>query len=112
MSITSFLHVPPDSHFAIRNLPYGVFSRKGGQRRIGVALGENVIDLAALSQHGLFSGPYLLNTSCFEQVKTLVPSMVFGCCSPNRIAGLVSEHTEQLHEPWQKRMDRGSRNYH
>lgn len=40
--------------FQINNLPYGVFRpRIGGEARIGVALGNKVLDLKALSEKGL-----------------------------------------------------------
>ena len=34
--------------YGMENLPYGVFSRAGGERRIGVRLGSAVVDLAPL----------------------------------------------------------------
>jgi fumarylacetoacetase len=34
--------------FSPANLPYGVFSRAGGPRRVGVALGDDVLDVAAV----------------------------------------------------------------
>jgi len=39
--------VPPDSPFGPANLPYGVFAPDGGGPRVGVRLGDHVIDLAA-----------------------------------------------------------------
>ena len=54
MTVKSFLPVAPESHFPIQNLPYGVFRpRSGGSPRVGVALGESVVDLSALELHGL-----------------------------------------------------------
>ncbi|UVI30627.1 fumarylacetoacetase [Paenibacillus spongiae] len=51
----SFIEVEPDSHFPIQNLPYGVFRpRQGGLPRIGVAIGNYVLDLAALDRAGCF----------------------------------------------------------
>ncbi len=35
--------------FGPANLPYGVFSRAGGPRRVGVALGDDVLDVAPLA---------------------------------------------------------------
>jgi fumarylacetoacetase len=40
------------SGFGVRNLPYGVFSRRGRPPRIGVAIGERVLDLAAIGPPG------------------------------------------------------------
>lgn len=44
----TWLDIPADSGFGIHNLPYGVFSTPASSRRIGVAIGEYVLDLAAL----------------------------------------------------------------
>ncbi|AGW94275.1 MULTISPECIES: fumarylacetoacetase [Cupriavidus] len=41
------------THFPLQNLPYGVFSTKGQSPRIGVAIGDQVLDLAALDEAGL-----------------------------------------------------------
>ena len=51
--LESFIAVAADSDFPIQNLPYGIFSQHPqGTRRVGVALGEWVVDLAALEAHG------------------------------------------------------------
>ena len=49
----------PDNGFPIQNLPYGVFREKGGDRdfRVGVAIGDKVLDLAALARLNLWTGP-------------------------------------------------------
>src|SRR5262245_17149542 len=38
--------------FGIENLPYGVFSRPGELRRVGVRIGDHVLDLAGLALDG------------------------------------------------------------
>jgi len=53
MALKSFINVPRDSHFPLENLPFGVFKPREGPARIGVALGEDVVDLAALEEAGL-----------------------------------------------------------
>ncbi len=53
--LNSFIEVNSNSDFPIQNLPYGVFSTStDDERRVGVALGEWVVDLAALEAHGYF----------------------------------------------------------
>ena len=65
----SFIDVPHASHFSLQNLPFGVLStRSNPKKRVGVALGASVIDLAALSDAGLLRGPHLQNGSCFHDV--------------------------------------------
>src|SRR5437879_4111055 len=51
--LRSFIDVAPDSDFPIQNLPYGVFSAKDGlASRVGVAIGDYVLDLWELEQDG------------------------------------------------------------
>jgi len=46
----TWLDLPSDTGFGIENLPYGVFSRAGAdERRIGVAIGEDVLDVGAVA---------------------------------------------------------------
>ena len=51
--------VPDGSPFGHDNLPYGVFSRPGENRRVGVRLGEDVVDLAVLLGDDVFAAPSL-----------------------------------------------------
>lgn len=54
----SFVDVPPNSHFPIQNLPYGVFSTRNESRpRIGVAIGNHILDLSKIAH--LFTGAHL-----------------------------------------------------
>jgi fumarylacetoacetase len=66
--LRSFIPVDPASDFPIQNLPYGVFSARDGLApRVGVAIGDYVLDLWELEQHcrldvgplGVFSNPSL-----------------------------------------------------
>ena len=47
-----------DTDFPIQNLPFGLF-RANGSTRGGVALGDQIIDLAALAETGALSGEAL-----------------------------------------------------
>lgn len=42
----------PGADFPIQNLPFGVFSQGDGPRRVGVAIGDMILDLTALEQAG------------------------------------------------------------
>ena len=45
----AWLRVAPDSPFPVENLPYGVFSAGDEPPRVGVAVGDFVLDLAPLA---------------------------------------------------------------
>ena len=45
---TTWVPVPPGSPFPVQNLPYGVFSRPGELPRVGVAVGDHVVDMRRL----------------------------------------------------------------
>ena len=55
----SIEHSITDPLFGIANLPYGVFSPPGGQRRVGVRIGDDVIDLAHALDDAVFAEPSL-----------------------------------------------------
>ena len=44
----------PECDFPLENLPYGVFSRAGA-KHIGVAIGDQVLDLYGCAKSGLLS---------------------------------------------------------
>jgi fumarylacetoacetase len=52
--LRSFIEVPRDSHFPLENLPFGVFKPREGAARVGVAIGESVLDLSVLEEKGHF----------------------------------------------------------
>ena len=45
--------------FPIQNLPLGVFSHSGGEPRIGVAIGDGIVDLRGLGEAGLLDDRWL-----------------------------------------------------
>jgi fumarylacetoacetase len=53
-SLASWIDVPRGSDFPIQNLPYGAFRRGGDPAaRLGVAIGERIVDLSLLARGGL-----------------------------------------------------------
>lgn len=71
-TLKSFVEYEKDSHFPIQNLPLGIFEEQGNLR-VGVRIGDMVLDLALLEQRGFFpSLPKLFNTS------TLNPFLAMG----------------------------------
>lgn len=53
---STWVRVEEGSPFPITNLPYGVFAPDGAPPRVGVAIGDSVLDLAALAGTGLLPG--------------------------------------------------------
>lgn len=62
------IEIATDSPFSIHTLPYGVFRPSAAESaRVGVAIGDWVLDLAALETAGLFDGPALRGRGVFNQ---------------------------------------------
>ena len=56
----TWVDIPAGSDFPIENLPYGAFSTApGGPARIGVAIGDHVLDLAPALDDPVFGEPTL-----------------------------------------------------
>ncbi len=52
--LKSWVQVPKHSDFTIYNLPYGIFKNKRLSPRVGLAIGDKIVDLAALQEEGFF----------------------------------------------------------
>ncbi len=77
-ALEAFFDIPADSHFPIQNLPFGIF-RPGSKRapRVGVAIGEYVLDMSVLQDLRFFDGPHLKNQDVFNE-RYLNPFMDLG----------------------------------
>src|SRR5688572_8250448 len=53
-NLHSWITVKPESDFPIQTLPFGIFKASPHDPRVGVAIGDYVLDLYALSQFGYF----------------------------------------------------------
>lgn len=53
---TSWVPAADKSGFPLQNLPYGIFSRRGELPRVGVAIGDQVLDLSVLAARGVLPG--------------------------------------------------------
>ncbi|MGB3181158.1 MAG: fumarylacetoacetase [Cyclobacteriaceae bacterium] len=53
-TLKSWVTVSQNSDFPIQNLPFGVFRTSGGSARVGVAIGDYVLDLAEVQKAGYF----------------------------------------------------------
>ncbi len=64
-NLKSWLEIDPESDFSIYNLPFGIFSTASNNSRIGVAIGDKIIDLKTVNDLGLFSDLRIPN-DCLE----------------------------------------------
>ncbi|MBQ4915961.1 fumarylacetoacetase [Maribacter sp. MMG018] len=53
--LQTWVPVPENSDFTIYNLPFGIFSVAGDAPRAGIAIGDQIIDLAVLADAGLIA---------------------------------------------------------
>ncbi len=53
---TSWVDIPHDSDFSIHNLPFGIFSVGNGTKKIGIAIGDQIVDVFAIADLGHFYG--------------------------------------------------------
>lgn len=78
----------PASDFPLQNLPYGVV-RYAGTTRIGVAIGDHILDLHACAAHGLLSAlPGQITTACSADV--LNPLMALGPAAWSALRGRLT----------------------
>ncbi|TRY62554.1 hypothetical protein TCAL_09027 [Tigriopus californicus] len=86
----SFIKVDPQSDFSFENLPYGVFSLdQNGPRHIGVAIGDNVLDLSKIKH--LFTGKLMQHQQHVLEKATL-----------NDFMALSHEHWKEARQTIQK----------
>jgi fumarylacetoacetase len=58
-ALNTWVEVPKNSDFSIYNLPFGVFKNKKLSPRIGIAIGDKIVDLSILDQEGFFATMFL-----------------------------------------------------
>jgi fumarylacetoacetase len=47
--------IPENSDFSIHNIPFGIFSDSNHTKRVGIAIGEQIIDLSKAAERGVFT---------------------------------------------------------
>ena len=71
--LKSFISVSADCHFPIQNLPFGVFSTTdNSQRRMGVAIGDLVLDIATCVENSLLDSTPLKKDMAFEDLNAFM----------------------------------------
>jgi fumarylacetoacetase len=73
------IQVAQDSHFTIHNLPWGIFSLPGESPRVGMAIGDQIIDMVAVAELEVFD----FDVSVFYEDK-LNPFMALGKTVTNK----------------------------
>jgi len=89
-SLKSWVEVPLNSDFPIQNLPFGIFSKGNNATRVGVAIGEQVLDLAVLIEEGYFDVLNLKDPSIFHE-SSLNPLIAMGKEVTRSVRQRVSE---------------------
>ena len=65
----SYIPVSKESHFSIKNIPFGIFSTTNDSTpRPATAIGEFVLDLNVLAKHGVFNKISGFDASTLQQV--------------------------------------------
>ncbi|PWL39333.1 fumarylacetoacetase [Flagellimonas aquimarina] len=57
------INIPENSDFSIHNIPFGIFSTADRSPRVGVAIGEHILDLVAVAELDVFD----FNTAVLEK---------------------------------------------
>jgi len=63
--MNTWIEIPKNSDFSIYNLPFGIFSTNKNSKRVGVAIGNNIIDLLACNELDIFKD-LNINNNVFE----------------------------------------------
>lgn len=61
---TCWVSIPENSDFSIYNIPFGIFTYSNTIKRIGIAVGNHILDLAIVAETGIFDR-LDFNTSVF-----------------------------------------------
>lgn len=57
------IDIPTNSDFSLHNLPWGIFSLPGEHPRVGIAVGDHILDMSMVAELGLFD----FDTSVFYE---------------------------------------------
>lgn len=96
----SWVNVPAGSDFTLQNLPYGIFRTSGKKPRVGVAIGEHILDLAFLFKKG-YLDQLFLNENVFRSRslnKFIRLGKPYWTLTRNRIAELLDEDNPELRD--------------
>ncbi len=99
-SLKTWVEIPANSDFPIQNLPFGIFESPNHSPRVGVAIGEKIVDLLALNRAGLLS-EFDIDDSILEN-RYLNDLISLGKAKTsklrNRLADLLREDNDELRD--------------
>lgn len=87
--LTSWLPISADSDFSIYNLPFGIFSKGADSPRVGVAIGDYIIDMSAAAQLGIVSEAGVA-VSIFQQ-SSLNQLMALGRATSRQLRSILQD---------------------
>jgi fumarylacetoacetase len=85
----SWLSIQPNTDFSIHNLPFGIFSTSDRSPRVGIAIGDQIVDLCEMGKQGCFADQGF-DSWVFEQ-KTLNRFIALGKRTTNAVRLRVQE---------------------
>ena len=89
-----WIEVAKDSDFSIYNIPFGIFSTPTKSKRVGIAIGSQVLDLVALSELGVFD----FDTSVFNK-NTLNDFISLGKPITNKVRTSIQDWISDHNSP-------------
>jgi fumarylacetoacetase len=98
--LRSWVEVPKDSDFPIQNLPFGVFRTESQLPRVGVAIGEKILDLKALHILGYLENlPFRLEDFLSDSLNPMMRHGKMACRDlRNRISKLLRSDMPDLRD--------------
>ena len=87
--MNSWIDIPKNSDFSIYNLPFGIFSTNKNSKRVGVAIGNNIIDLLASNELDIFKD-LNINNNVFEN-NFLNDFKNFGKNKTNKVREIIQQ---------------------
>ena len=102
-SLKSWLEIPVNSDFPIQNLPFGIFSTNQVTSRVGVAIGDQVLNLSALYEAGFLpTSPDLPFVDSDYSSSTLNPLIHHGKSATRqlraRLSSLLRDDSSELRD--------------
>tara|TARA_Y100000739_G_C20612252_1_gene469407 strand:- start:254 stop:1492 length:1239 start_codon:yes stop_codon:yes gene_type:complete len=92
-----WIDIPKNSDFSIYNLPFGIFSTKTTSKRVGVAIGDNIIDLLACNDSNIFIDLNINN--CVFENDFLNDFINLGKNKTNRVRETIQKHLTDKSSP-------------